>query len=292
MKNNKIRALIVIAFSLLVTTAIVLATDNYTTKLFGISSIAVCALVAFSIQWLMFIPAAIFQTERYYDLTGSLTFIGLTGIALWAAKPLSLYEYMLAAMIIIWASRLGSFLFIRILRDGSDQRFAEIKPDKYRFFSAWTLQGLWVFLTSCAVISAIVSTNQTPVGAISLLGMVIWLLGITIEIVADRQKSRFRKLSANRHKFISCGLWGYSRHPNYFGEILLWIGAAIAAIPALTGWQYAVLISPLFVTLLLTKISGVPLLEEKAEKKWANDQDYIHYKESTHVLLPFLHNKR
>ncbi len=288
MNNSKSRALVVVSVSVLLTYAIVSATRNGSVELAHMSVISLCAVVAFAVQWLVFIPSYVYQTERFYDLTGSVTFVCLSIIALIAAKPISLYEGLLACMIIIWACRLGSYLFLRILKDGKDDRFNDIKQDKYRFFSAWTLQGLWVFITSISLITAIASHQQVEMGALAYLGIFVWAVGFVIEVVADRQKQVFRKETKNQHVFITTGLWKFSRHPNYFGEILIWLGAAIASLPAISHWQYVVLISPVFVIILLTKVSGIPLLEAKADLKWKDNVDYANYKANTPVLIPFL----
>ncbi|MEM9656608.1 MAG: DUF1295 domain-containing protein, partial [Actinomycetota bacterium] len=105
------------------------------------------------------------------------------------------------------------------------------------------------------------------------------------EVVADRQKSTWRADPANAGTFITGGLWSWSRHPNYFGEFLLWVGIAIIAIPVLQGWQYLTLLSPVFVYVLLNRISGVPLLERKADRKWGGQEDYETFKANTPVFF-------
>lgn len=187
-----------------------------------------------------------------------------------------------------WAARLGTFLVRRVHRAGKDDRFDDLKPSLVRFLSVWTLQGLWVTLTAAAAWVSITSTTRVGLDVFALVGFVVWAVGFGIEIVADLQKSRFNADPANKGRFISTGLWARSRHPNYFGEIVLWAGVAIVAIPTLDGWQLVALISPLFVTLLLTKVSGVPLLERKADAKWGGQPDYEAYKASTPVLIPRL----
>jgi len=106
--------------------------------------------------------------------------------------------------------------------------------------------------------------------------------------MADAQKSRFKADPGNRGKFIQSGLWSRSRHPNYFGEIVLWTGVMIIALPVLQGWQWVALVSPLFVILLLTRVSGVPLLEKKADQAWGGQPEYEAYKKQTPVLIPRL----
>jgi steroid 5-alpha reductase family enzyme len=111
-------------------------------------------------------------------------------------------------------------------------------------------------------------------------------VGFLFEAVADDQKRRFRANPANEGRFIASGLWAWSRHPNYFGEITLWFGIALVALPALSGWQYATLISPVFVYLLLTRISGIPLLEARAKKRWGDEPAFQAYRARTPVLFP------
>lgn len=245
-------------------------------------------LAIFLVQWLAFIPAYLFQTERYYDLTGSLTYIGVTLLALLLSlatdDPRSL---LLTGCVLIWAARLGSFLFRRILADGSDSRFDNIKPSAVLFLRTWTLQGLWVAVTAGAALAAITSDTRVGLSLLDDLALVIWFLGFAVETLADAQKRRYRETHGSEG-FITTGLWRFSRHPNYLGEIILWAGVALLALPALSGWQYVTLISPLFVFLLLTRVSGIPLLERKAQKRWGDDPVYIAYRDSTPVLVPFI----
>ncbi len=255
-------------------------------ELGSIPVFALCGFLAFAINWLAFIPSSIAQTERFYDLTGSVTYTTVTVVALLASGDLDSRAVIAGAMVIVWALRLGTFLFRRIRRDGKDGRFDEIKVSPIRFLAAWTIQGLWVLLTAAAALAIITSSERVDLGWIAFIGIGIWLAGFAIEVVADRQKSEFKKDPANRGRFISSGLWAWSRHPNYFGEITLWTGMAILAIPVLSGWQWVVLISPVFVTLLLTRISGLPMLEKRADEKWGDEPDYQAYKASTPVLIP------
>jgi len=254
----------------------------------GLPIFALVVGFAFLINWLAFIPANIFQTEKFFDLTGSLTYILSTLIAIKLSENLDNRSMLLAALVIIWAVRLGSFLFNRILQDGKDDRFDKIKPNFLRFLNVWTLQALWVSLTAAAAIIAITSTARKELGIFAIVGFVIWLIGFLFEVIADYQKRQFRKDPANKGKFIQSGLWSKSRHPNYFGEITLWLGVFIIAIPVLQGWQWVAIFSPIFVFLLLTRISGVPGLEAKANKKWGGQADYENYKANTPVLVPKL----
>jgi steroid 5-alpha reductase family enzyme len=244
------------------------------------------ALGAFVIQWLAFIPARLLQTERFYDLTGSATYIVVTLGAVVAASEPTGAQVLIAIMIFIWAGRLGSFLFRRIHAAGGDQRFDQIKISSSRFFVAWTLQGAWVVMTSCAAVTAVLSLKQPPLGFVYFVGAAMWVAGFAIEVIADRQKSRFREDPANAGRFINVGLWARSRHPNYFGEILLWAGIATMAAPYLSGSQWIVLLSPFFVYALLTRISGIPTLAKRGQQLWGDDPAYQAYLSNTPRLFP------
>ena len=249
-------------------------------SLFGL-----CIGLVFLIQWLVFIPSFINKTDKFYDLTGSITYITTLVIAVALGPERDFRSILLAGLIAVWAIRLGSFLYARIKRDGHDSRFDEIKTNFPHFLMAWTMQGLWVSMCLAAALCAITSVNKVEFGWIGILGLAIWLLGFSIEVIADNQKKKFKANPSNKGKFINVGLWRWSRHPNYFGEIILWIGIATIAVPTLEGWQLATLISPFFVIFLLTKVSGIPMVEASADKKWGGQKDYESYKEHTPVLI-------
>ena len=280
------RSLIGIVAAVVIGGLVALAGSAGSQRVGGLPVFALCALLAYSINWVVFVPSARAQTERYYDLTGSVTYLTVTLVAVLLSGNLDLRATLVAAMVAIWALRLGTFLFRRIRKDGKDGRFDEIKKSPVRFLMAWSLQGLWVLLTAAAALAIITSVTRRELGWVGIIGALTWLVGFAIEVVADRQKSAFKADPANKGKFISSGLWAWSRHPNYFGEITLWTGIAIMAIPILSGWRWAMLISPVFVTLLLTKISGLPMLERRAEERWGGEPAYEEYKRSTPVLVP------
>ena len=251
----------------------------------GLPIFAICVVLAFLINVLAFIPSYFSQTEKYYDITGSLTYITVTIFALVFSENLDLRSLLLGTLVLIWTIRLGTFLFRRIQKAGKDDRFDKLKPSIPKFLNAWFLQALWVTLTAAPAFIAINSSTRQELGILGFIGLAIWLIGFTIEVVADYQKNQFRKDPANQGKFIQTGLWSRSRHPNYLGEIILWMGITLIAIPAFEGWQWIGVISPVFVTILLTQISGIPMLEEKADKKWGGQADYEEYKADTPVLL-------
>jgi steroid 5-alpha reductase family enzyme len=255
----------------------------------GIELVFNAVFLAFAIQWIAFIPAYIFQTEKFYDLTGSLTYL----LVIWYSLTLSSDQFtnlnganiVIVLLISLWAIRLGSFLFMRIHHDGEDKRFRSIKPSASQFFMTWTLQGLWVSLCSMCALTAISSNTGIVTNAFFYTGLALFILGFAIEVMADMEKSAFKANQENKDKFITTGLWARSRHPNYFGEIVLWTGIAVMSFSSLEGLQYLTLISPIFTYLLLVYVSGVRMLEARADLKWGDNPAYQEYKKKTPVLF-------
>ena len=288
MKKSDRIALITLPILILIGILVALAGSQGGIMLGGIPLFALSVGLAFVIQWLVFIPAYFMQTEKFFDITGSITYISITLAALFFSTDADARSMLLAVLVVIWAVRLGTFLFSRIQKAGKDDRFDEIKPSFVRFLNVWTIQGLWVTFTAAAALVAITSTHRKELDLFAVIGFLVWILGFGFEVVADSQKGRFNADPKNKGKFIQTGLWSRSRHPNYFGEIVLWLGVAIIALPVLQGWQWVAMISPIFVTLLLTRVSGVPLLEKKSDAKWGGQKDYEEYKKNTPVLIPKL----
>lgn len=285
-ENTKIQSLATIAIAVAAGAAVAWAGSDGGDRIGVMPVFALCAALAFAINWLAFIPSALARTEHYYDLIGGVTYISVTVMAVLLSRDLDLRATLVAAMVMIWAVRLATFLFLRISKAGKDSRFDEIKTRPLSFLMAWTVQGLWVLLTAAAALAVITGGTREPLRAVGIAGFVVWAIGMVIEIVADRQKSAFKRDPANEGRFIDVGLWAWSRHPNYFGEITLWTGMAIVAVPVLGGWQWAMLISPLFVAFLLIRVSGIPLLQRRADERWGGQDDYEAYKRRTPVLIP------
>jgi len=286
MKSQALESLIAIFATLLIAAAVAWAGSQNGVQIAGLPLFALAGIVAFAIQWVVFVPSYRAQTERWYDLTGSFTYLTVAIGTLLLAGRFDLRSLIIVALVAVWAARLGSFLYRRVQKAGSDSRFDDIKPSFLRFLMAWTLQGLWVFLTLAAALAAMTASTTPAFGWLGWLGVLVWVVGFGIEAVADAQKQAFRSDPANKGRFIQSGLWGWSRHPNYLGEITLWTGIALIAMPALSGWQHVALISPVFVYLLLTRISGIPMLESRAEERWGDDPAYRDYKARTPVLFP------
>ena len=247
-------------------------------------------LIIYLIQLVVFLISFVLKTEHYYDLTGGITYITVIVYTLYQKQLLGALDFrsiLLGVLILVWAMRLSSFLFLRIKKAGKDRRFDKIKTNFTPFMLAWALQGFWVFMCTLPAITAITSDSKT-IDYFLVGGAALWLFGFIMEVVADRQKSAFNQDPMNKGQFISTGLWSISRHPNYVGEVLLWTGIAVIALPTFSGLQHLALISPIFTYLLLTRVSGVNLLEASADKKWEGNDAYMEYKEKTAVFFPFI----
>ena len=253
------------------------------------SSIVLNAVIlAFLIQWVAYIPAYLFQTEKFYDLTGSLTYLTVIWFVYFSSGQMNEFNtqsLLVTVLISLWAVRLGSFLFSRIHKDGEDKRFRTIKTSASQFFMTWTLQGMWVSICSMCAITAISSSDGIIPNNLFYIGFALFIIGFSIEIIADRQKTEFRSIEENKDKFISSGLWSKSQHPNYFGEILLWSAIAVMSFSSLSGTQYLTMISPIFTYILLVYISGVRMLDDMGNKKWGHLEEYRIYKKNTPILL-------
>ena len=287
---------VVLVVVLLVTTLTTNAVESRSVQIYGVSSVAWCALIALGIQWLAWIPASLLQTERFYDLLGGVTYLALVVFSLWAGSQnhgVSTREVVISLLVVVWTIRLSGFLFLRIHNSGKDGRFDHLKTSAIRFLVPWTLQAMWVFLTMIVVIVInSQAVDSAPMNIFDAIGVSLWVAGFAIEVIADAQKSRFKTEPDNRGKWIDEGLWSLSRHPNYLGEIVLWTGIAVMGTGSLEGTELAAWISPVFVCLLLTKVSGVPILDKRGNEKWGDDPEYQKYVDNTPMLVPRLRFNR
>lgn len=258
-------------------------------NLTGIQNITYAVLFIFLIHLLIFIPSYYFQTEKFFDLTGTIAYVSSVLFIFFKSntvESINLGSLALSTFIIIWSLRLGTFLFLRIKKAGKDRRFNDIKKSFSWFFMTFSVSGMWVTICSICALTGI--ANGIIFSSTTIIGIIIFIIGFTIEIIADSQKTKFRAKEDNKDKFISIGLWKYSRHPNYLGEIILWLGISFISYSSLEGLQYITLISPIFTYLLLVNVSGINLLEKSGEKKWGHLDSYKSYKENTPRLIGFL----
>ena len=257
----------------------------------------ICMSLSFIIHWIIFIPSYICKTEKFYDITGTVAYISILITTVYLLNVVNdegilLRSILSTIFVMIWAVRLGIFLFKRVIEVGEDKRFKVAKKSFSKFLMFFNISALWVFLTIVNVLTMIINNADSVTDIFFIVGFSISIIGFIIEVVADMQKRKFRINMANKGQFITSGLWSISRHPNYFGEIMIWVGISFVTLPVLIGWQFITLISPIFVIFLLTRVSGINLLESAANDKWSTDKNYQDYKHKTSILIPFLINKR
>ena len=258
-------------------------------NLTGIQNITYAVLFIFLIHLLIFLPSYFFQTEKFFDLTGTISYVSSVVFIFFKSnniESINLGSLVLSTFIIIWSLRLGTFLFLRIKKAGKDRRFNEIKKSFSWFFMTFSVSGMWVTICSICALTGI--ANGIIFSSTTIIGIIIFIIGFTIEIIADSQKTKFRANDDNKDKFISSGLWKYSRHPNYLGEIILWLGISLISFSSLEGFQYITLISPIFTYLLLVNVSGINFLEKSGKKKWGHLESYKKYLKETPRLFGFL----
>jgi steroid 5-alpha reductase family enzyme len=241
--------------------------------------------ISVGINAVFFAFAALLRTDKVTDLSYSLSFVVLTIVLFFRGGNFSLPHILTAVLICAWGIRLGAYLFMRILKTGVDHRFDDMRHRPLRFARFWALQALTVWVVMLPAILLFSRPGRSAFSWVSILGFSLWALGFAIEAVSDTQKSVFKNDPANKNRFISTGLWKYSRHPNYLGESLLWWGLFIAAVPLFAGWDFLVVIGPLYLTLLLLFVSGVPLLEKSADSRHGNNAAYQEYKRRTSIFL-------
>ncbi len=245
-------------------------------------------LIIFGIQILFFIFASTFKTDKVTDLAYGITFVILSWILLIYYKMFTLPNIILAIMITFWGLRLAGYLFYRILKTKKDERFNGIRENFWKFAKFWTFQSIAIFVIMLPIIFFMSTPMINTLTIFSVVGFFIWAIGFITESVADQQKFKFRNNPKNKGKWIETGLWNYSRHPNYFGEILCWIGVFVYVIPILSAWTWMAIISPISIIVTLLFFSGIPLLEKKSDEMFGKKKEYKEYKKSTSVLIPWL----
>jgi len=251
-----------------------------------INAYLLALLVSLGINLLFFLLASILKTDMFTDFTYGLTFIILALLFLLKNQTFYGYQLLLAVMVILWGIRLITYLLVRILKIKKDRRFDGIRENPLQFLRFWLFQGVAVWAIMLPLIYLLSLTKDKVLNYVMGLGIVIWTLGLLIETVSDWQKFSFKNNSKNKNLWIQSGLWKYSRHPNYFGEMLCWWGIFIFALPFLQGLSWLTIISPLFITFILLFVSGIPPLEKRYDFKYADNKKYQEYKKRTSILIP------
>ncbi|XP_044466260.1 uncharacterized protein LOC123196337 isoform X2 [Mangifera indica] len=248
--------------------------------------LALTAIVTVGYQFLFFVITALLKFDKVTDFAGSTNFIIIAVLTLVLKGTYHFRQVVLTLLVVVWGLRLGLFLLMRILQWGEDRRFDEMRDNLGKLAIFWIFQAVWVWTVSLPLTVVNASDRDPSLQAVDIIGWIMWSVGAFVEASSDQQKLAFKKSPQNRGKWCDVGFWKYSRHPNYFGEIFLWWGIFIASTPVLEGADWLVIIGPIFLTLLLLFVSGIPLLEESADKKYGNVAAYRVYKKATSPLIP------
>lgn len=251
-------------------------------------NVLVSALVTVGMQMSFFIVAAACKFDKVTDFAGGTNFIVLALMTFLLGGTYGKRQIAMTALVLLWGIRLTGYLFYRILKIGEDKRFDERRNNLIRFAVFWILQAFWVFTVSLPVIyvNAPMLANLAPLVATDFVGIAIFGIGLIIETVSDQQKFAFRNDANNKGKWCTAGLWKWSRHPNYFGEMLVWWGAFLLSVEVLTEAKlWTAVLSPVFLMLILLFLSGIPILEKKDNERYGAEQSFVEYKACTSPLL-------
>ena len=266
------------------------------------------AAVTLGMQMSFFCIAYLCQFDKVTDFAGASNFLLLAWLTYAIGTEDSDFntrKFVITICITLWSVRLGSYLLYRVLQRGSDQRFDDLRGKFFSFLGFWILQFVWVFVVSLPVITVNGSTENVDLGARDYIGWALFVIGFIIESWADNSKSIF---VANREKkgenqgikqglnaqdeikIITYGPWSISRHPNYFGEIIIWLGIFLSSCSVYEAnhmlWAYVSVISPVITFVLLIFVSGIPGAEERYNKKYGKNQWYLDYRNRTSPLIP------
>lgn len=260
--------------------AVVAALDPY--------HLLVCTLVTILMQGLFFVLAAALRFDLVTDLAGGSNFVVLAVLTLSLGATYYLRQILVTAAVAVWGIRLAGYLLYRVCTEGKDARFDKFERGfSIKFAAFWMLQAVWVMVGSLPVILLNGTDRDPPPNALDAIGWLLFVTGFVIETVADHEKFAFRSQPANQGRFCDVGLWGFSRHPNYFGEILIWLGIALVCSTVLEGWALLFsFLGPLLITSLLLFVSGIPILEKQSQKRYGHLSEYVEYRQSTSVLVP------
>ncbi|KAK6186944.1 hypothetical protein SNE40_006200 [Patella caerulea] len=251
--------------------------------------LAICAIVTVAMQFSFFLIACTCKFDKVTDFAGGTNFVVLAVLTFFLPQTYSTRQIYVTVFVVVWGLRLSGYLLYRIIKIGEDKRFDDKRENCLAFAGFWVFQAVWVFTVSLPVIfvnapaSALRNTDFTPQDGV---GIALFIIGLLSETVADIQKFNFRNNPDNKGKWCAVGLWKLSRHPNYFGEITLWLGLFIISTSILVNGQWAAVLSPLFTMAILLFLSGIPLLEKKADERYRKQESYIVYKNRTSPLIP------
>lgn len=233
---------------------------------------------------LWFLVAVAITRNDVADIAWGLGFVLVAWTGLLTSDA-SLRSMILTAMVTLWGCRLSWHIFRRARHKPEDARYSKWRaewshPILRSYLQVFVLQGILLYIIALPI-TFIHASAAKPIGLLGGIGIAVWCIGFLCEVIADRQLRLFLQQPENKGKIMDQGLWRYSRHPNYFGEVLLWWG--IWLLGSEVASPLLLLMSPLTITTLILFVSGVPLLE----KKYADRPDFQAYKKRTSVFVPW-----
>ncbi len=251
----------------------------------NITYLLTALLVSLGINIVLFLFAYFFKTDKLTDAAYALSFMVLALFGFLGGE-VTVSRLLVTGMVVVWAIRLGGFLLYRIQKIGRDQRFDAWRHSFWLLGRFWVLQAITAWVVMLPVLFAL-SKSNIELHMLAFIGFAIWLGGLSLESVADLQKFNFSQNTRNKDKWIAEGVWSWSRHPNYFGEMTVWVGTYITVFLSLSGVERVIgLASPLFIIGILLFATGIPILEKKADERWGSDKAYQDYKKRTSILIP------
>lgn len=249
--------------------------------------LALTAIVTIAFQFTFFVITYALRFDKVTDFAGSTNFILLAILTLTLGSGYNPRQIVITSCVLVWGVRLCAFLLYRIILWGEDRRFDDKRNNLPRLAAFWILQAVWAWTVSLPTTIINSKTSSKGLNALDYVGWAIFAFGFVLEATADQQKLFFKRSPESKGRWTDVGVWSWSRHPNFFGEMLVWWGLYLSAINDLEGGEHAAVVSPIFITLLLMFISGIPLLEKSADGKHGGKEEYVTYKKRTSVLILF-----
>ena len=245
------------------------------------NNLAICAIVTVGMQFSFFLVACTCKFDTVTDFAGGTNFVVLAILSMVLAGTYQWRQILVTVFVIFWGLRLSGYLLYRIIKIGEDKRFDDKRSDPLRFAIFWIFQAVWVFTVSLPVMfinapdSSTFYADPNYFTAMDIIGSGLFAIGLISEAVSDQQKFAFRNNPSNSGKWCDVGLWSVSRHPNYFGEICLWIGIFIVSTSICgNGVKWTGIFSPLFTASILLFLSGIPLLEKTSDERHRLKPEY------------------
>lgn len=245
------------------------------------------AIITIVFQFLFFLITYTLRIDKVTDFAGTTNFILLAIVTLTVGGNYHARQIVTSTCVLLWGVRLCVFLLYRILQWGEDRRFDDKRDNIVRLAFFWIFQAVWAWTVSLPVTILNSKEENSSLNGVDYLAWCLFGLGLILEATADQQKLLYKNTPQSRGRWTDVGVWAWSRHPNYFGEMLLWVGVYLGCVSDLRGAEHAAVISPIFIILLLLFVSGIPLLEVSMDKRYGKREDYVTYKKCTSVLIPF-----